>query len=67
MLILSRRTGETLRIGDEVSVTILGTKGNQARIGINAPDDVAVHREEVFNAIAAEVTSQNSVIHLDEN
>jgi len=51
MLILTRRVGETLMIGDAVTVTILGVKGNQVRVGINAPKDVAVHREEIFQKI----------------
>ncbi|WP_019627137.1 carbon storage regulator CsrA [Thioalkalivibrio sp. ALJT] len=54
MLILTRRVGETLMIGEDVSVTVLGVKGNQVRIGINAPQDVAVHREEIFQRIQRE-------------
>lgn len=54
MLILTRRIGETLVIGDDVTVTVLGVKGNQVRIGINAPDNVSVHREEIFNKIKQE-------------
>jgi len=54
MLILSRKVGETLNIGDEVTVTVLGVKGNQIRIGINAPKEVAVHREEIYQKIAAQ-------------
>jgi|TARA_B110000438_G_scaffold267665_1_gene282681 carbon storage regulator len=51
MLILTRRAGEALMIGDDVSITVLGVKGNQVRIGIDAPKDVAVHREEIFDRI----------------
>lgn len=54
MLILTRRVGETLMIGDNISVTVLGVKGNQVRLGINAPKDVAVHREEIFERIRHE-------------
>lgn len=54
MLILTRRVGETLMIGDEVTVTVLGVKGNQVRIGVNAPKDVAVHREEIYDRIRKE-------------
>lgn len=54
MLILTRRVGETLMIGDNVSVTVLGVKGNQVRLGINAPKDVAVHREEIYERIRHE-------------
>ena len=54
MLILTRRTGETLMVGDEVTVTVLGVKGNQVRMGISAPRQVAVHREEIFRKIQLE-------------
>ncbi len=58
MLILTRRVGETLMIGDEVTVTVLGVKGNQVRIGVNAPRDVAVHREEIYERIKREQAGQ---------
>ena len=54
MLILTRRIGETLMIGEEVSVTVLGVKGNQVRIGVNAPKEIGVHREEIYEKIKAE-------------
>ncbi len=54
MLILTRRVGETLMVGDEVTVTVLGVKGNQVRIGVNAPKEVAVHREEIDQRIQKE-------------
>ncbi len=54
MLILTRRVGETLMVGDDVTVTVLGVKGNQVRIGVNAPKDIAVHREEIYERIKRE-------------
>jgi carbon storage regulator len=54
MLILTRRVGETVMIGNDVTVTVLGVKGNQVRVGINAPKTVAVHREEIFERIKRE-------------
>ena len=54
MLILTRRVGETVMIGNDVTVTVLGVKGNQVRIGVNAPKDVSVHREEIYERIKRE-------------
>jgi carbon storage regulator len=61
MLILTRRVGETVMIGEEVTVTVLGVKGNQVRIGVNAPKHVAVHREEIFERIKREGEAETGV------
>lgn len=60
MLILTRRIGETLIISDDVNITVLGVKGNQVRLGINAPKDVSVHREEIYLRIQQEKESDDS-------
>ena len=60
MLILTRRVGETVMIGNDVTVTVLGVKGNQVRVGVNAPRDVAVHREEIFERINREEQDDGS-------
>ncbi len=60
MLILTRRVGESIMIGDNVTVTVLGVKGNQVRVGVNAPKEVAVHREEIYEKIRAENDDSDS-------
>lgn len=59
MLILTRRVGETLMIGDDVTITVLGIKGHQVRLGINAPKEVSVHREEIYQRIQQEKQKQD--------
>lgn len=61
MLILTRRVGETVMIGDEVTVTVLGVKGNQVRLGVNAPRSVAVHRQEIYDQIQKEEAANEPV------
>jgi carbon storage regulator len=61
MLILTRRVGETVMIGDDVTITVLGVKGNQVRVGINAPKHVAVHREEIYERIKREQQPDDEV------
>lgn len=63
MLILTRRVGETLMIGDDVTVTVLGVKGNQIRLGVNAPKEVPVHREEIYERIQSEGERKESTHH----
>ena len=63
MLILTRRIGETLMVGDEVSVTVLGVKGNQVRLGVNAPKYIAVHREEIYQRIQEERSVQENFLN----
>lgn len=65
MLILTRRVAETLVIGDDITLTVLGVKGNQVRIGINAPHNVAVHREEIYQRIQQQSAGVPSLAHED--
>lgn len=59
MLILTRKVNESLIVGDNITITVLGVKGNQVRIGVNAPKDVAVHREEIYQRIADKPAEDN--------
>jgi carbon storage regulator len=61
MLILTRKVGERLIIGDDIAVTVLSVKGNQVRVGVQAPADIAVHREEIYNRIQNELNDQKVV------
>jgi len=61
MLILTRRVGESLIIGDDIVINILGVKGNQIRIGVNAPKEISVHREEIYNRIQAEKVDDKNI------
>jgi len=67
MLILTRRAGETVMIGSDVTITVLGVKGNQVRIGINAPKDIAVHREEIYERIQNEKSGGSGTAPADDD
>jgi carbon storage regulator len=65
MLILTRRIGETVMIGEDITVTVVGVKGNQVRLGIGAPKDVAVHREEIFERIKSDVGKAEAEVRFE--
>jgi len=67
MLILTRRVGESLIIGDDINVTVLGIRGNQVRIGVNAPKDISVHREEIYERIQQEKSGGSMPEQSDED
>lgn len=67
MLILTRRVNETLMIGDGITITVLGVKGGQVRLGINAPRDVAIHREEVLHRLSGEGEAKHAQKATDKN
>lgn len=67
MLILSRNIGQSIKIGDDVDITILGIRGNQIRIGINAPKNIAVHREEIYNRIQEQKAHNLLMLESDNN